>query len=58
MKLKDKYKNDITFIMSKKHVNGADLWAGEDAHIAKAVLFQAGMLHSSLSSLVLPKKTR
>lgn len=39
MKPKEKYKNDIAFIMARKHVNGADLWAGEDNNIGKGSPF-------------------
>jgi hypothetical protein len=39
MKRKDKYKNDIAFILSKNQVNGADLWAGEENNIGKGSPF-------------------
>lgn len=47
MKLREKYKEDIAFIMSKRHVNGADLWAGEGSNIGKGSPFttkDAGLL--------------
>ena len=39
MNLKEKYKNDIMFIMSKRQINGEDLWAGEEANIGKGSPF-------------------
>lgn len=39
MKLKEKYKNDIAVIMSKKHSNGGDLWATEDNYISRGSPF-------------------
>lgn len=56
MKLKDKYKNDITFIMSKKYVNGADLWAGEDNNIGKGSPFSTRDVSLVLVELGFNKK--
>jgi hypothetical protein len=39
MKLKEIYRNDIAFIMSKRHSNGGDLWATEDNSIGKGSPF-------------------
>lgn len=39
MKLKEKYKNDIAFILAKRHLNGTDYWAAEDNNIGKGSPF-------------------
>jgi hypothetical protein len=39
MNLKDRYKDDIAFIMSKRYSNGGDLWATEDNNIGKGSPF-------------------
>ena len=56
MKLKEKYKNDIAYIMSKKHVNGADLWAGEDNNIGKGSPFSTRDVSLMLIELGFNKK--
>jgi hypothetical protein len=56
MKLKDKYKNDISFVMSKRHVNGADLWAGEDNNIGKGSPFSTRDVSLILIELGFDKK--
>lgn len=39
MNLKTIYRNDIEFILSKKHVNGGDLWTGDENNIGKGSPF-------------------
>jgi hypothetical protein len=56
MKIKDKYKNDIAYIMSKRHVNGSDLWAGEDKNIGKGSPFSTRDVSLMLTELGFTKK--
>jgi hypothetical protein len=56
MKQKEKYKNDIAFILSKRHDNGADLWAGEDHHIGKGSPFSTRDVALILTELGFGKK--
>ncbi len=56
MKLKDKYKNDIAFIMSKRHVNGGDLWMGEDNNLGKGSPFSTKDVSIILMELGFTKK--
>jgi hypothetical protein len=58
MKLKDKHKNDIEFIMSKRYVNGGDLWAGEDSNIGKGTPFSTRDVSLILVELGFSKKDR
>jgi hypothetical protein len=53
---KEKYKNDIAFILSKKHINGADLWAGEDNNIGKGTPFSTRDVALILVELGFSKK--
>ena len=58
MKLKDKYNNDITFVMSKRRVNGSDLWAGEDNNIGKGSPFSTRDVALILTELGFTKKDK
>jgi len=58
MNLKKKYKNDIAFIMSKKHVNGADLWSAEDNNIGKGSPFSTREVSLILAELGFNKKDK
>jgi hypothetical protein len=39
LKLKEKYKDDLSIVRSKRHSNGGDLWATEDNNIGKGSPF-------------------
>lgn len=54
--LKEKYKNDIAFIMSKRHINGADLWAGKDNNIGTGSPFSTRDVSLILIELGFNKK--
>ena len=56
MTLKVKYANDISVIMSKRHSNGADLWAGEDNHIGKGSPYSTRDVSLMLTELGFTKK--
>ena len=58
MKVKDKYKNDIAIIMSKKYANGGDLWAGEDNNIGKGSPFSTRDVALILTELGYTKKDK
>lgn len=56
MKRREKYKNDLALIMSKIHINGADLWAGEDNNIGKGSPFSTRDVSLILVELGFTKK--
>ena len=56
MKLSDKYKKDISLIMSKIHQNGGDLWATKDNGIAKGSPFSTVEVALILTELGYKKK--
>jgi len=56
MKDREKYKNDIRFIVSKKGINGGDLWMGEDNHIGKGSPFSTRDVSILLTTLGLNKR--
>lgn len=56
MLLKDKYKEDITFIMSKRHFNGGDLWTDANNSIGKGSPFSTRDVAIILTELGFSKK--
>ncbi|MBK8627808.1 MAG: prenyltransferase [Saprospiraceae bacterium] len=58
MKIKDRYKNDIAIIMSKRYANGSDLWAGEDNNIGKGSPFSTRDVALILTELGYTKKDK
>jgi hypothetical protein len=56
MKIKERYQNDIAFIMSKRHSNGGDLWATENNSIGKGSPFSTKDVALILIELGFKKK--
>lgn len=56
--LKEKYKADIAFILSKRKVNGADLWAGADGNIGKGSPFSPRDVAIMLNEFGFSKKDK
>jgi hypothetical protein len=56
VKLREKYKNDLAIIMSKKHANGGDLWSTEDNNIGKGSPFSTRDVALILTELGFTKK--
>ena len=58
MKRKDKYKNDIAFVISKRGANGCDFWAGEDNNIGKGSPFSTRDVALMLTELGFTQKDK